>query len=114
PLGVLAGGGMGALLGEEGAGFLSKLATRAPTMAATGAAELGAYGGLATIGEASLGDDHELTAEKFWAGVGDGVLVGALGGAGLGAISAGGSALKGLAKDALGGVRARGKDIEAL
>lgn len=113
-LGEGVGGLVGGALGAEGAGFLSKLATRGATLGASGAAELGAYGGLATIGEASLGDDHELTAEKFWSGVGDGALVGLLGGAGLGALSATGSAIKGEAKDLLSRVRGRGKDVEAL
>lgn len=113
-LGEAAGGIAGGILGEEGAGFLSKLAVRSGVGAAQGAAELGAYGGASTIGESSLGDDHELTAEKFWAGVGNGALAGLLGGAGLGAVSAGGSAVWSGAKDMLAGARGRGKDIEAL
>lgn len=87
--GNLAERGALSLLGEGG-GLAARIARAGATTAARGAAEGALFGAGQAVSEASLGD-HELTAEKLFAGMGQGALFGGLTG---GVIGGGGEALK--------------------
>lgn len=88
--GNLAERGAAALVGEGGS-LGARLARAAATTGARGAAEGALFGAGQQVSEASLGD-HELTAEKLFAGMGQGALFGGLTG---GALGAGGKRSKG-------------------
>ncbi len=76
--------GIGGLLAREGAGLAERAAVKGLGLGAAGATEGAFYGAGHEISDAAL-DDHELTAAKMIAGIGDGAMWGAIAGGGAGA-----------------------------
>lgn len=95
-LGNLVERGVGKLVGEEATTLAGRVAQKAAKLGARGVVEGGVFGGAQAADESMLGDT-ELTGQKLLGAVGNGMLFGGLGGAGLGAAGKLGSEILGRA-----------------